>query len=198
MDVDLIRDILALPIDELDIWFKHQQQEVLRKLIDNEPHNENQKRYLRGSIKRKIDTLSSLLGERNEGELIRFLNGIENYYITGFSALKHNGFGWYFVVKRICVTNTRIEGSFHIPHKLVKLKRYRSIKNRSFLIDERTGLRYATNEQILKDAIEDGDEALKRECLSHLKRYGELFIKDHERYLTAETTLSYEPEDFGV
>ena len=198
MNMDLVKNILSLPDHDLNILFKPKQQEVLQRFINGKTLDKNQKRYLRGDIRVKIDTLSSLLGVEKEDELRSFLNGVENYYITGYSALKHNGFGWYFDVKRIRVKNTRLDGSFHISQGIVKLTRTRSIKNRSFSMDQRSGLKYATNDQILKDAMEDDDEALIMECMSHLKRYGELFIKDHKRYLKDEKGTESKPEDFGV
>lgn len=196
--MDVIEDVLNLPEHEIRTLFKPKQKEVLVRIMKGEPLDSNQQRYLRGDIRKKIDTLSSLEKNGKENEKRSFLKGVENYYITGYDALKHNGYGWYFSTKRIIVMNTRLEGTFHVPGAIIKLIRLRSLKNRSFSVDEETRLKFASNEQIFKDAEELGDEALRRECLSHLKRYGELFIEGHERYLNDEPHFRFEPEDFGV
>ena len=65
-------------------------------------------------------------------------------------------------------------------------------------IDEETGLRIATNEQILKDAIEDDDEAMIRECRSHYIRYGDLFMKDQDMLMMIDDPTYYSAEEFGV
>ncbi len=198
MNMDLVKNILGLPDENINVLFKPKQRDVLQRFLNGKSLDENQNRYLRGDIRKKIDTLSSLIGEENEDELRSFLSGVENYYITGYCALKHNGYGWYFDVKHIRVINTRLEGSFHISHGIVKLIRIRSIKNRSFSMDRSSGLKYATNDQVLKDAMEDDDKGLTMECMSHLKRYGDLFIKGHERYQNEKWNAGSEPEDFGV
>lgn len=180
MDINAVQRILSLPDDRINAFLKPKQKMVLRKLISGEELDENEKRYLRGNIRKKIEMISSLIESVDDDPLREFTKGISSYYISGYEALKHNGFGWYFDTKRILIYNTRVEGKYRIPGKSIILKRVRSIRNREFKPDENTGIIYASNSQIMIDAISEGDLALVRECRSHAMRYGKMFIQDNE------------------
>ncbi len=198
MDMELIERILDLPESQLNALFKPKQQQVLRKARSGDELDNNEKRYLRGGIRAKVEMIESLIGGESTSPLQAFTIGLENYYISGYEALKHNGYGWYFNTKRILIYNTRMEGKFHIPGKLIIAKRVRSLRKRSYERDRKTGIIYADNGQILEDALSEGDDALVRECMSHIRRYGEMFINEHMRFLDAERTPNIDPVDFGV
>lgn len=198
MNLELIERILNLPESQFNALFKPKQQLVLGKILSGGELDDNEKRYLRGDIRNKIDILTLLLDEDKRPALQNFTDGLENYYISGYEALKHNGYGWYFNTKRILIYNTRMEGTFHIPGKLIIAKRVKSLRNRGYKRDREKGIIYADNEQILKDARSEGDEALVRECMSHIRRYGEMFINEPKRFLDTEKTPEIDPGDFGV
>ena len=105
-----------------------------------------------------------------------------SYYITGLEALKHNGFGWYFKPKLIEVINTKIEGKIRISNKTLKLIRVKSIRNSKFSIDKKTGLKYAANEQIIKDMKIIKNEYAKNVWKQMLSRYGKFFVKNSDSF----------------
>lgn len=198
MNLKTIQKVLSLSDERTDALFKPKQKIVLRKLLSGEVLNDNEKRYLRGSIRNKIEMLSSLIEDEDDNPLQEFTKGIGNYYISGYEALKHNGFGWYFDIKRVLIYNTIMEGTYRIPGKLIVLKRLKSIRNRDLLVDEEDGITYAGNGQILRDAISEGDIALIRECRSHVRRYGEMFMIGSENYIEEEGQVNVDPAHFGV
>jgi len=174
----VIKKILSLKHDEAQVLFKPVQLDVLKKLLEGSPLSENEKRYLRGHLGEKLRTIEILheLSD-NDDQLVIFLKMIGDYYITGYSALQYNGFGWYFDPKRIEVVNTRVEGRMRIKNASVILRRVRSLGQPGWTIDPMTGLRYATNEKIIKDAIWTGQDDLLRTCNTMLERYGKMFVK---------------------
>ncbi|MCK5774006.1 MAG: hypothetical protein KAH57_09495, partial [Thermoplasmata archaeon] len=78
------------------------------------------------------------------------------------------------------------------------LKRLKSIRKRDLLVDEEDGITYAGNGQILRDAIAEGDIALIRECRSHARRYGEMFMICSENYNGEGGLVNVDPAHFGV
>ena len=76
--------------------FKPVQFRVIKKIAQGEKLNDNEKRYLRGKIKKKLQALNELTREESHDEFTVLLNNINSYYITGLVALKHNGYGWYY------------------------------------------------------------------------------------------------------
>ena len=152
MDTKLILKIVKNEDIIVPTFLKPKQYEVIKKLNQNQKLNENEKRYLRGDIRKKLFLLEKLLNETQaQTKLSTFLNSIDTYYITGLDALKHNGYGWFFETKIIEVINTKIEGNIFIDDKTIKLIRVKSIKNCQNIIDKDTHIKYATNEQIFQD-----------------------------------------------
>ena len=198
MDMILVGKILKLPEEQLNTLFKPKQQSVLKKVLSGDELDDNQKRYLRGDVRNKLELVRILIEGKNTSPLQNFTSGLENYYISGYDALKHNGYGWYFDTKRILIYNTRLKGTYHIPGKLIIAKRVKSLRTRGYERDPRTGIIYADNAQILKDAIAEGEEALVRECMSHLQRYGDLFIEDPEGVPDRHEGSDLDPGEFGV
>lgn len=158
--------------------FKPIQFNVIKKLSQGKKLNDNEKRYLRGKIKQKILVLEELMQkEVKHDELAILLNNIGSYYITGPEALKHNGYGWYYESKLIEVINTKIEGVINFKEKKVRFIRIKSINYSKIIIDKETGLKYATNEQILKDTIFTKNEYTKTAWMQMFKQYGNIFAK---------------------
>ncbi len=198
--------------------FKPVQRQIIGKLARGENLSENEKRYLRGNLGRKLAAIDQLLrGDSKEENLqYPFLDSLDNYYITGFEALRHNGFGWFYDSKTVIVMNTRLKGSAVHSGKKIRFIRVRSMSSRGIQVDRDTGLRYATNEQIFRDARELKDETLRRTWNSMLERYGEMFVRSPERYKmqhkgqheghknrqqkgqSVSDTSSGKPEDYGV
>ncbi len=159
--------------------FKPVQFKVIKKLKENISLNETEKRYLRGAIKRKLLILEKLMKtDTHKDELNIFLNNIESYYITGLDALKHNGYGWYFETKKIEVINTKIEGRIKIKNKLMIFFRVKSIEKSKINIDVITGMKYANNDQIIKDIRITKNLYVKNLCLQMFRRYKALFTKE--------------------
>lgn len=185
MNLDIIERILALNHKDRGILFKPVQTVVLRKILSGKDLIENEKRYLRGNLRRKVEVIEKIATEEpygDDGELSEFLKTLEDYYITGFAALKHNGYGWYYDPKYIEVINTRLEGRIRLDGKMIVLKRVKSLGTDSWRTDPRTGLRYATNERILYDARRAKQTELVRIWISLFNRYEQMFVKDPSRY----------------
>jgi hypothetical protein len=177
----LIKKLVEMEDLVVPTLFKPVQFNILKKLRAGKKLNENEKRYLRGKMKGKLSILNKFMaskGEEVNGYAV-FLDSLGSYYITGLEALKHNGFGWYFKTKIIEVINTKIEGKVSISNKTLKLIRVKSIKNSKFLIDKKTGLKYAANEQVLKDAKITKNKYAESVWKQMLSRYGNLFIKNY-------------------
>ena len=119
------------------------------------------------------------------------LKNIGFYYITGQEALKHNGYGWYYESKLIEVINTKIEGVINFKEKKVRFIRIKSINYSKIITDKETGLKYATNEQILKDIMFTKNEYTKIAWMQMFKQYGNIFAKLKKHNNVAETKIDY-------
>ncbi len=184
MSIDLIRTIQSMENKDLDILFKPVQLRILKKLAAGCSISENEKRYLRGGLGKKLLSLQSLLNapSSQDDRLSMFLKTIGEYYITSYEALKHNGFGWYFEPKRIVIINTRIEGRLRIDGRRIILRRVKSLGKKGWKMDPDNGLRYATNERIYHDARSAHQEDLIKIWVDLLDRYGKMFVSRPEKY----------------
>ena len=184
MEQKLIQELVRMEDLLVPTLFKPVQFNILKKLNAGKKLTENEKRYLRGKMKAKLGALAGFRAGRTEeaSSYVMFLDSLGSYYITGLEALKHNGFGWYFKPKIIEVINTKIEGKASISDKTLKFIRVKSIKNSKLLIDKRTGLKYAANEQIIKDIKIIKNEYAESVWRQMLSRYGKLFIKDYDKF----------------
>ena len=177
------------------VLFKHAQFEVLRKLDNNKPLSENEKRYLRGNIRNKIEAIAKLT-ENKENELSGLLNSIGSYYITGFEALKLNGYGWYYTSKKIDVINTKIEGKIRMAGKTIAFIRIKSISKSRF--NKINNINYATNEQIYKDNKIIKNAYLQKAWIQMINRYPKLFVKNIKKYKDLIKTSTIDLNSYGV
>ena len=180
--------------------FKPIQFNILKKLNVGKKLNDNEKRYLRGKMKEKLYLLEELESkEETSNTLNVFLNSVSSYYVTGLEALKHNGYGWYFQPKVIEVINTKIEGRVRIGNNMLKLIRVKSIENSKYMVDKKTGLKYAANEQIIKDIGITKNDYAKRVWIQMLSRYKKMFTKNYNEFkslIPKQKIIDY--EKFGV
>ena len=180
--------------------FKPVQFNIIKKLNLGKKLTENEKRYLRGKMGKKLIALEELESKQAPSKsLVIFFNSIGSYYITGLEALKHNGYGWYFEPKSVEVINTKIEGSLKISGTIFKFIRVKSIEKSEYLIDKKTGFKYAANEQIFNDAKMTKNEYVKNVWIQMLSRYGKIFAKNYEKFkhlIPKEKTIDY--SKFGV
>ena len=197
------QQIISKLVDFEDIvvptLFKPVQFNILKKLNEGKNLSDNEKRYLRGKMKEKLHLLEVLESEESGNAINTFLNNLNSCYITGLEALKHNGYGWYFEPKIIEVINTKIEGRIRIENKILKLIRVKSIGNSKYLVDKKTGLKYAANEQIIKDIRITKNEYAKKTWIEMLARYKELFSKSYMEFkslIPKQKVIDY--EKFGV
>ena len=181
----LIQKIAEAEEKVVPALFKPVQSRIIKKLSKGKKLTENEKRYLRGNMGEKLIALEQLdLKEESKDSSNAFLDSIGSYYITGLEALRHNGYGWYFEAKVIEVMNTRIDGSIRISDKLFKFIRVKSIEGSKYALDKKTGLKYASNEQVFKDAKFTKNEYAKNVWLQMLSRYGKLFVKNASAFKT--------------
>ncbi|MBI2671470.1 hypothetical protein HYX16_00890 [Candidatus Woesearchaeota archaeon] len=180
----LIQKIAGMEDVVVPTLFKPGQFNIIKKLSLGKKLNENEKRYLRGKMKNKLMILTKFMTDmlEEEQDYKFFLAHLGSYYITGFEALKYNGFGWYFKTKIIEIINTKLEGKVIISGKTLKIIRAKSIRNSKFSIDKKTGLKYATNEQILKDIKITKNKYAEIVCRQMLSRYEKLFIKNYNKF----------------
>ncbi|MBI1935867.1 hypothetical protein HYS31_05490 [Candidatus Woesearchaeota archaeon] len=180
--------------------FKPMQFNIIKKMNAGNNLTENEKRYLRGNMRKKLTALEELESKQEPAENIRIiLDSIGSYYITGLEALKHNGYGWYFEPKVIEVINTRVEGIMRIAVHTLKFIRVKSIEKSKYFVDKKTGLKYAANEQIFNDAKIAKNEYVKNVWLQMISRYGKMFAGNHEKFKEAiprQKTIDY--AKFGV
>ncbi len=163
--------------------FKPIQFKVLQKLDQGEQLTNNEQRYLRGNLKRKLTILQKFRETAPpDSEFQLLLNFIGPYYITGVEALKHNGYGWFYDTKVIEVINTKIIGSLHLASKIIKFIRLRNLHKNKINVDSETGLHYATNDQILRDTIFTKNEYVKSIWIQMHQRYSYLFSNKKEGY----------------
>ena len=163
--------------------FKPVQFRIIKKINAGKKLTENEKRYLRGNMGEKLNVLEELeRGQEPTENIGSILDSIGSYYITGLEALKHNGYGWYFEAKAIEVINTRIEGTMRIAGNVFKFIRVKSVEKSKYLIDKKTGLKYAANEQIFSDAKLTKNEYVKNVWIQMLSRYGKMFTGNYEKF----------------
>lgn len=177
-----------------EVLFKPVQLRIIEKLAEGAPLNDNEKRYLRGNLGKKITALDRLLHDNDKGSTAPhpILTTMSNYYVTGHEALRQNGFGWFYDANTITVMNTSLKGSIRHDGRKFNFIRVRSMKRRSKVRDPSTGIFYATNEQIIKDAFELKDESLKRTWRSMLERYGTMFVDSPEQYYSTKYKETHE------
>lgn len=180
--------------------FKPVQFNIIKKLNAGKKLTENEKRYLRGNMRKKLNMLWELEEKEAATDSINILlSSISSYYVTGLEALRHNGYGWYFEPKIIEIINTKIEGNIRMTDKILKFIRVKSIENSSYAVDEKKGLKYATNEQIIKDTGMTKNEYTKNVWMQMLSRYKSMFVKNYSKFrhlVPKEKTINY--AEFGV
>lgn len=198
-DFRLLRKIVEMEECVVPALFKPVQFGILKKLSAGKGLDENEKRYLRGKMKAKLAILEQLEGVEAADGKSAFLNSLSSYYITGMDALKHNGFGWYFEPKLIEVINNRLEGRVSVGAKSLKFIRVKSLQKRKWEIDNKTGLKYATNEQILRDVLLTKNDYTRKVWVQMLSRYRGMFVKEYRKFkslLSPGAGIDY--KKFGV
>lgn len=156
--------------------FKPVQFKILQKLDQGHSLTDNEQRYLRGKLGKKLKALEILsTATPSEQELTILLNSIGSYYITGLEALKYNGYGWFYEPKIIEVINTKITGKIIFKEKTIKLIRVKSLSKSKTVLDAKTSLRYASNDQILKDITFTKNAYTKTLWMQMYQRYGKVF-----------------------
>jgi hypothetical protein len=186
-----IDESLALTI------IKPKQLALLKKLIHGQKLTENEKRYLRGNLRKKLEFLEELYEETHDpDELQQFLNIIDSYYITGLTALRYHGFGWYYIPKVIEIINTRLEGKIRLKSVTLKFYRVKSIGNSDITVDKETGLKYGTNDQIIKDTNYTKNDYTKLVWKNMLNRYWKQFVKKPNKF--REYHFQKETVDYSI
>jgi hypothetical protein len=185
VDQQLIHTIVREEDTLVPTLFKPGQFKILQKLDQGKSLTENEQRYLRGNMKRKLQALQKIMNIENKDELHELLGPLGSYYITGLAALKHNGYGWFYEPKVIEVINTKIEGKVALPGKTLKFIRVKSISKSKIMVDKETHLKYAQNEQILKDIALTKNRYTKTIWMQMYRRYTKMFAKG--RYTIPET-----------
>lgn len=194
----LIRKLADLEEKIVPTLFKPAQFKVIKKINEGKKLNDNEKRYLRGKMKEKLTALEELESRKEETKST-LLDSVGSYYITGLEALRHNGYGWYFDVKTIEILNTKIEGTIRISGSIFKFIRVKSIGHSKFLIDKKTGLKYAENEQIFNDAKLTKNEYVRNVWIQMLSRYKKMFVKHYgkfKQFIPVENRIDY--SKYGV
>jgi hypothetical protein len=202
MQTTIYSRIFDLPMAELGLLFKPVQLRVIEKMSRKTELTQNEKRYLRGRLGKKVRLLERLagFGHPRKDALSMVLDQLGDYYIAGYEALKHNGFGWYFEPRKTEVMNTRIEGTLVMNGKPVIFRRLKTIDRDWWTVDSETGKRYATNPRILVDAKRFGQGHLIRTWTSMLERYGKIFVPDPKKYQNILSAVKDHgrTEDYGV
>lgn len=175
MNRQMIARLAEMESEIVPTLFKPVQFGIIRKLKMGKNLTENEKRYLRGRMGKKLQALEKLTLEEREDYLV-FLNSLGSYYITGLEALKHNGYGWYFDTRLIEVMNIKMEGTARIGNKTFRLIRVKSLRKSEYRRDRKTGLMYATNDQVFKDISQTKNDYAKSVWKQMLSRYGRLFL----------------------
>lgn len=174
--------------------FKSGQFNILSKLDQGKKLTENEQRYLRGNMKQKLVALQELSGINVTDKMINLLDSIGSYYITGLEALKHNGYGWFYDSKIIEVINTKIEGKMALSSRTIKFIRVKSISKSKIKIDLKKGLKYAQNEQIIKDVAFTKNNYTKVVWNQMYQRYKKMFAKG--KFNIAEEKIDF--AQYGV
>lgn len=180
LNKELIIAILELGEATVKPLFKEKQFEILKKISFEESLNDTEKRYLRGHLGKKLFLLNLLNSSLYNPRIIDyfdFLKNIGEYYITGLEALKNNGYGWDFKTKIIEVLNLRLSGEVEFSGKILKFIKVRSIKRSKFVINKSNLLKYATNEQIIKDSKITKNLLVRKKWMNHYFNYGDDFSK---------------------
>jgi hypothetical protein len=179
----LLQKILMIDEAVSNTIIKPKQLSLLKKRLYGQNLTENEKRYLRGNLRKKLEFIEQLWEKLHElSEHQQLLNIIDQYYITGLEALRYNGFGWYFKPKFIEIINTRLEGKIRLSNVTLKFYRVKSIRQNKFIIDELTGLKYAINEQIIKDTKYTKNKYTELVWTNMLNRYGKHFVEEPNKY----------------
>ena len=179
----LVRKLVNFEDTIVPTLFKPVQFNILKKLNKGNELTDNEKRYLRGNMREKLKMVEELENKEEINDSVTMLlNSIDSYYITGLEALKHNGYGWYFQPKVMEVINTKIKGKLRIAGKAFKFIRIKSIENSAYAMDKETGLKYATNEQIIKDTGITRNEYTKNVWMQMLSRYKKIFAKNYGKF----------------
>lgn len=196
----LLKKLVAMEDYIVPTLFKPVQFNIIKKLDQGKKLDENEKRYLRGKMKKKLALLEQLSSKAERtNQLNLFVDSLGSYYVTGLAALKHNGFGWYFEPKIMEIINTKIEGNVHINNISLKLIRVKSMQKKEYITDEETNVNYAINKQILKDVAVTKNEYTKDVCIQMLSRYKNMFIKEYKQFkslIITERVIDYKA--FGV
>ena len=175
---ELINKIVELGEKTVRPLFKSRQFEVLKKISLGKELSETEKRYLRGNLGRKLDLLDKLNNELYNpriNDYVDFLHFLNEYYITGVEALINNGYGWDLKAKIIEVINTKLNGEIKLSNKILKLIRVKSIKKAKLKLNKSNLLKYATNEQIIKDTKITKNIFVKKRWLNHYATYKQEF-----------------------
>lgn len=197
-DQNTVRAILDHPT-LTDGLFKPIQIAVMQKVAEGKLLNENEKRYLRGNLGRKIAAISEILSDVHQGNDIDIIiRQLGEYYITGFEAMKHNGFGWYYDTKIVPIFNTHLKGCIDFNGKKYVFLRCKSLRDRDFKKDPTSGICYATNEQILKDAIGSKDITLQNAWWSMFERYPRIFVRNRRKFTNPTKVTSSDLNQYGV
>ena len=179
----LLQKILSIDESITNSIIKPKQLSLLKKQLHGQNLTENEKRYLRGNLRKKLEFLEQIWETLQDfSEYQQLLNIIDLYYISGLSALRYNGFGWYYIPKIIEIINTRLEGKIRLNTITLKFYRVKSINKSEFIIDEPTGLKYGTNEQIIKDTKYTKNNYTELVWKNMLNRYGKQFVKEPNKY----------------
>lgn len=193
----LLLKVLSVEESLIDTFIKPKQLSIIKKIVMGKKLTENEKRYLRGNLRKKLELLEEFWNiTNNSPEHQQLLNIIDRYYITGLEALKYHGFGWYYESKIIEIINTRLEGTIRLDSCTLKFYRVKSIRNSRYIIEDLTGLKYASIEQIIHDTKNTKNEYTKFVWKNMLKRYGKQFVEDPNKY--PEYTYEYEIVDYSI
>ena len=177
---ELISKIVELGKDIVRPIFKDKQYDVLKKISFGTELTETEKRYLRGNIGKKLELLNILnLDQYNPRvrDYSDFLKILRDYYITGLEALKNNGFGWDLKINIIEVINTNLNGEVEFSGKILKFIKVKSIKNADYIFNKSDSMKYATNEQIIKDIKITKNHLVRKKWTNHYLRYKTEFSK---------------------
>ena len=177
---ELISKIVELGEEIVRPIFKDKQFVVLKKISFGTELTETEKRYLRGNIRKKLELLNILNSDQYNPRIkdySDFLKILREYYITGLDSLKNNGFGWDLKINVIEVINTKLNGEVEFSDKTLKLIKVKSIKKADFKINKSDSLKYATNEQIIKDIKITKNLLVKKKWTNHYLRYKSEFSK---------------------
>jgi len=177
---ELISKIVELGKEIVRPIFKDKQYAVLKKISFGIELTETEKRYLRGNIGKKLELLNIINSDQYNPRVkdySDFLKILREYYITGLEALKNNGFGWDLKINVVEIVNTKLNGEVEFSGKTLKFIKLKSIKKADFVFNKSDSMRYATNEQIIKDIKITKNLLVKKKWTNHYLRYKSEFSK---------------------